>query len=303
MEDKVASCRESARKVTWLTEKQFKILDMIAVLRYIITYRGVREMGEKGNWFDDMERQGFHTSEEQRRQIEDKLRNILNYEPKIGVFGKTGVGKSSLCNALFGQEVCPISDIASCTRNPQEVILNVGTKGIKLLDVPGVGESLARDEEYSALYARLLPELDLVLWLVKADDKAMATEEKYFKNVVRPHMQQGKPFFLVVNQVDKIEPFREWNEERHEPGPQQFQNIHRKLNTVAEQFNFPVSKVIPVSAAERYNLMQLVDEIVFALPKEKTITMFRAVDDAFKSETAEKHVKKSFFGDCWRHYR
>jgi predicted GTPase len=31
--------------------------------------------------------------------------NGLNYAPKIGIFGKTGVGKSSLCNTLFGKDV------------------------------------------------------------------------------------------------------------------------------------------------------------------------------------------------------
>lgn len=247
-----------------------------------------------GTWFDELERRGVPLSETQRQKINEKMREILSYEPRVGIFGKTGVGKSSLCNALFGQVVCPISDIAACTRNPQEVILNVGTKGIKLLDVPGVGENLERDEEYAALYAKLLPELDLVLWLVKADDRAMASDEKFFKNVVKPHLEQGKPFFFVINQVDKIEPYREWNDEKHEPGPQQFQNIHKKIHSVSEQFSFPASKVVPVSASERYNLAQLVDEVVFALPKEKTVTMFRAVDDAFKSETAEKQVKKNF---------
>ena len=55
--------------------------------------------------FENLSREGIQTTEEQRKN------EVLNYEPKVGVFGKTGVGKSSLCNALFGQDVCEISDV------------------------------------------------------------------------------------------------------------------------------------------------------------------------------------------------
>lgn len=243
-------------------------------------------------FFDRMEKYGLSLTKEQRSAVERKMREIMSYEPRIGIFGKTGTGKSSLCNALFGQDICPISDVEACTRNPQEVILNMGSKGIKLVDVPGVGESQDRDEEYAGLYAKLLPELDLVLWLIKADDRAMASDENFYKNVVKPHIDQGKPFFFVLNQVDKVEPFRQWNEETHEPGPVQAQNIQRKVDAVAVQFGLPASKVIPVSAGEKHNLVKLVDEIVYALPKEKNITVFKAVNDEFKSTTAGEYVKR-----------
>lgn len=251
-------------------------------------------MAEKKTWFDDLESMGISVTPEQKARIEERLNKILSYEPRVGVFGKTGAGKSSLCNALFGREICEISDVAACTRNTKDVILNMGGNGIKLIDVPGVGESEERDEEYAALYSELLPELDLVLWLIKADDRALASDENFYKNIVKPHLDQGKPFFMVVNQVDKIEPFREWDEERHEPGPKQFQNIDRKIAAVADQFGLAKSKLIAVSASEKYNLSRLVDEIVFALPREKKITVFKAVSEEFKSAAAGEHIKKSF---------
>lgn len=251
-------------------------------------------MANNKTWYEEMEGMGITLSPAQREKIEKKLNNILSYEPRVGVFGKTGVGKSSLCNALFGQDICAISDIEACTRNTKDVILNMSGKGLKLIDVPGVGESESRDEEYAELYANLLPELDLVLWLIKADDRAMASDENFYKNIVKPHIDQGKPFFMVLNQVDKIEPFREWNEEKHEPGAKQFQNIDRKTAAVADQFGIAKSKVIPISANEKYNLTTLVDEIVMALPKEKNITLFRAVDDKYKSAAADRHVKRGF---------
>lgn len=245
------------------------------------------------DFFDELESKGISISPEQKKAIENKLNAIMTYEPKIGIFGKTGVGKSSLTNALFGKEICPISDVEACTRNPQEVIIGMGQKGLKLLDVPGVGESSERDKEYAPLYAKLMPELDLVLWVIKADDRALTSDEVFYKSVVKPHVDEGKPFFFVLNQVDKIEPFREWDEDRGEPGPKQFQNIHRKIEDVATFFGITASKVIPVSANEKYNLTKLVDEIVFALPKDKKITVFREVEKEHKSEVAQTHVKRS----------
>jgi small GTP-binding protein len=244
--------------------------------------------------------------EEKREAIRKALNEKLSYEPKIGIFGKTGVGKSSLCNALFGQDICPISDVEACTRDTQEVFLNTGGKGIKLLDVPGVGESQDRDEEYGKLYAKLLPELDLVLWLLKADDRAFSSDELFYKNIVKPHIDEGKTFFFVLNQVDKIEPFREWNEAEHRPGVTQFSNIDKKIIAVSKSFECPKGWVIPVSANERYNLDVLVDTFLFALPRDKVYTVGRQVKKENVSKAAQEHIQESWWetvkevvGEIW----
>ncbi|HBX7143337.1 TPA: ATP-binding cassette domain-containing protein, partial [Klebsiella pneumoniae] len=48
-------------------------------------------------------------------RILQQINQLTHYEPVIGIMGKTGAGKSSLCNALFAGEVSPVSDIAACT--------------------------------------------------------------------------------------------------------------------------------------------------------------------------------------------
>ncbi|MHC6203494.1 GTPase family protein [Breznakiellaceae bacterium SP9] len=233
--------------------------------------------------------------EEKREVIKTKLAEKLSYEPKIGIFGKTGVGKSSLCNALFGQDICPISDIESCTRNPQEVILNTGGRGIKLLDVPGVGENQSKDEEYGKLYVKLLPKLDLVLWVLKGDDRAFSSDELFYKAIVKPHISEGKTFFFVINQVDKIEPYKEWNDSEHRPGVNQFSNIDKKADAVSRAFECPKSWVIPVSANEKYNLDVLVDTFIYALPKEKVFTVGRQVKKGLISEGTREKIESSWF--------
>lgn len=78
---------------------------------------------------------------------------------------------------------------------------------------------------------------------------------------------------------------------------EQFRNIHKKTADVARIFDIALSKVIPVSADKKYNLTTLVDEFVRALPNEKKITMFKAVDKEFQDKTTSKHVKKSFLAE------
>ncbi|MBA2042114.1 hypothetical protein HLX65_27820, partial [Escherichia coli] len=51
-------------------------------------------------------------------RILQQINQLTHYEPVIGIMGKTGAGKSSLCNALFAGEVSPVSDVAACTRDP-----------------------------------------------------------------------------------------------------------------------------------------------------------------------------------------
>ncbi|WP_175640202.1 GTPase family protein [Metabacillus schmidteae] len=244
--------------------------------------------------FEVLKKRGVHFTPEMRKKIEERIDAVLSYEPRIGVFGKTGVGKSSLCNALFGQDICPVSDVEACTRDTKEVLLNIGTKGLKLVDVPGVGESASRDQEYEELYNNLLPELDVVFWVLKGDDRAFSSDAKFYNEVVKPHLEQGKPFFIVLNQIDKIEPFREWDLENCLPGPKQQKNINAKIEMVSKYFEVPTSKIIPVSADEKYGLIRLIDEIVFGLPKDKKITFAKGVSKGNVSKQAEGHAKKGF---------
>jgi hypothetical protein len=244
--------------------------------------------------FATLEAQGVHVSAEYRRKIQTRMNGVLAHEPTIGVFGKTGAGKSSLCNAIFGREICEISDVAACTRSPKEVIVGIGDKGLKLLDVPGVGESSERDKEYQELYRELLPRLDLVLWVLKGDDRAFSSDEEFYHGLVKPELQAGKPFFIVLNQIDKIEPFREWDETERRPGVRQASNIEEKRRNVAGFFDLPLDQVIAVSANERFGLVELVDAIVHALPDDQKLNVLREVKEENRSNAAKKEAEEGF---------
>lgn len=163
-------------------------------------------------------------------RILQQINQLTDYEPVIGIMGKSGAGKSSLCNALFASEVSPVSDVAACTREPLRFRLQVGERYMTVVDLPGVGESGARDTEYAALYREQLPRLDLVLWLIKADDRALAVDEHFYHQVIGEAYRHKVLF--VISQSDKVEP-------TSGGGPlskEQKQNISRKICLLHELF-------------------------------------------------------------------
>ncbi|MGC2970421.1 GTPase family protein [Paraburkholderia aspalathi] len=258
---------------------------------------------------EEIEKLGDSLDEEQRKKIAEKIREIRNFVPKIGVFGKTGAGKSHLCNALFGREVAKISDVGACTREPQRIVLEAGASGISLLDVPGVGESLERDVEYSDLYKRLLPELDIVLWVIKADDRALSVDQTIYKDCVAP-LNARIPTVFVINQVDKIEPIREWDVTARLPGARQSENIKAKVADVGRIFGVEASQIIAVSAAEGYGLSALVDQIVNTLPNEKKFGVVREAKKENVTPESEREAErgvweaiKEFAGKAYELYK
>lgn len=172
-------------------------------------------------------------------RILQQINQLTHYEPVIGIMGKSGAGKSSLCNALFASEVSPVSDVAACTREPLRFRLQVGDCYMTLMDLPGVGESSTRDTEYAALYREQLSRLDLVLWLIKADDRALAVDEHFYHQVIGEAYRHKVLF--VISQSDKAEP-------TSGGGPlstAQKQNISRKICLLHELFQ-PVHPVCAV---------------------------------------------------------
>ena len=241
-----------------------------------------------------------HLPPEAREKLKIEMNKFLTYEPKVAIFGKTGVGKSSLTNALFGKDVCKVSDVEACTREPQEVFLKLegASNGIKLLDVPGIGESAERDKQYFKLYAEILKEADMALWVLKADDRTFSADEEFYRTCMKPYIDAGKPFAVAVSQVDKIEPFREWDEIKHLPGPTQEGNIAKKLNYVAQQVGeFTVSQVVAVSANENYNLSNLMLQLIKALPADKRYQTIRNMDEKLQQHEKVKKEKNSAFID------
>lgn len=225
------------------------------------------------------------------RLILNGISNLATYEPMIGIMGKTGVGKSSLCNALFQGKVSPVSDVSSCTRDALRFRFQTGNRYLTLIDLPGVGESQQRDREYELLYRHVLPEIDLIIWVIKADDRALAVDEHFYRHVIGDAFQSKVLF--VVNQADKIEPCHEWNSTSNQPSPLQIANLDLKVQDITRLLQ-PINPVRAISVKTNWNLTEMVEAMVESLPEKTSSPVSAQLHSHLKTERVKKTARNDF---------
>ncbi|UWC46376.1 GTPase family protein [Klebsiella aerogenes] len=224
-------------------------------------------------------------------RILSRLQHAINYEPVIGIMGKSGAGKSSLCNALFQQPVCLTSDLLGCTREPQRIVLIVGERSMTLVDLPGVGETPEYDVEYSALYQKLLTELDLIIWVLRADDRARAVDIVTHRSLLA-YGADASRFLFVISQADRIPPLPELAGQ-DVPSTEQCLSLAVISSQIAGQLpsSFPV---MAVSAHTGYKLHALVELMIHALPVQASSAFYCQLKSENHTEESDVAVRQRF---------
>lgn len=173
--------------------------------------------------------------------------------------GKSGYGKSTTVNSFFGQAIMGTSDVQACTREIQSFEFKIKDGHyFSFADLPGIGESKARDEEYLALYAKIIQKADVIIYVLRADSRDFAVDELAYKHLFSTPELCSK-VILALNCCDKIEPIN--RRFPFVPTSEQVQNMDKKTESVRNIFN-PKNKVIPYSASAEWNLAGLAEEII-----------------------------------------
>lgn len=124
--------------------------------------------------------------------------------PKFAIIGQPNVGKSSLLNALIGEERTIVSDIAGTTRDSIHTHYNLFQKEFVLIDTAGIRRKAKVHEDlefYSVIRAiKALDEADVCLLLLDAEKGITAQDLNIFSLAVK----KGKGIVVLVNKWDLI---------------------------------------------------------------------------------------------------
>jgi len=131
-------------------------------------------------------------------------------EMLLAIVGKRNAGKSTLVNALAGNERVIASELAGTTRDSVDVRFEIDGHTFTAIDTAGVRKrkSLADDVEYYSLHRalRAIRRADVVMLLIDATQRVSQVDKKLSGEILEHH----KPCVVVVNKwdlvADKLEP-------------------------------------------------------------------------------------------------
>jgi GTP-binding protein len=134
---------------------------------------------------------------------EDAIKNETL--PKFAIIGQPNVGKSSLLNALVGEQRTIVSDIAGTTRDTIHTHYNLFQKEFILIDTAGIRKKTKVMEDlefYSVIRAiRAMDEADVCLLMLDAEKGITGQDLNIFSLAAR----KGKGIVLLVNKWDLAE--------------------------------------------------------------------------------------------------
>ena len=160
----------------------------------------------------------------------------------IGIFGKRNSGKSSLLNAITGQEIALVSEVKGTTTDPVSKAMEIHPIGpCLLIDTAGFDDTGDLGNMRIEKTKAVLDKTDVAV--VVFSDMQMELETQWIAML----RQRKIPILAVVNQVDRIE---------------QVQEIKRQI----EQ-RFSLTPLL-VSAKEKTGISQMKHEILRLMPPD-----------------------------------
>lgn len=121
--------------------------------------------------------------------------------PHVGIYGNTNAGKSSLFNAIFGQDIAIVSEYRGTTTDPIIKAMELNPYGpIALIDTGGLDDNTEVGIKRMAKTKNMLFRTDLALYVADISD----FNEDDYKKIVLQFERYKIPHILVFNKIDQV---------------------------------------------------------------------------------------------------
>ena len=160
-------------------------------------------------------------------------------KPIIAIVGRPNVGKSTLFNALAGENISIIKDTPGVTRDRIYADVEWLNVNLTLIDTGGI-EPESKDVILSQMREQAqiaIDTADVIIFMTDLKQGLVDADSKVADMLRRSH----KPVVLTVNKVD---------------------NFSRDMAEVYEFYNLGIGDPIPISAANRTGIGDLLDEVL-----------------------------------------
>ncbi|RFC53358.1 GTPase [Brumimicrobium aurantiacum] len=217
------------------------------------------------------------------KKIEKDLEEYQNTKIKCAIIGRSGTGKSSLINAIAGEEIAEVGEIETTMniKDPFEI------NGLMFYDLPGCSTSKFPREQYIEKFK--LSEFDSVI---------LVTSDRFYEDdlyLIEELIKLKIPVFAVRTKIDfAVERGEKRGVSAGETCQLIYQNIEENLNGNKVNGIYLTSADYP----KEYDLSKLLEDIFFSLNDFKrerfiadiNITSQRILDE--KRKIAEKIVMR-----------
>ena len=198
--------------------------------------------------------------------------NGENEIPKFIIIGRPNAGKSTLLNALIGEERTIVSDIAGTTRDTIHTHYKLFGKEFMLIDTAGLRKKKNVHEDlefYSVIRAvRAIDEADVCLIVIDAAEGMSSQDVNIFSLATR----KGKGVVILVNKWDLIS--------------EKETNTARDYEKVIKQKIAPFTDVpvIFISASEKKRIFQGMEKAMEVYESRKTKVATSKLNDIMLKE-------------------
>ena len=165
-------------------------------------------------------------------------------KPVVAIVGRPNVGKSTLFNALAGEKISIVKDTPGVTRDRIYADVTWLDKEFTMVDTGGI-EPYSRDVILSQMREQAQIAIDTADVIVFITDVRQGLQDADSK-VADMLRRSGKPIVLVVNKVD---------------------NFEKYMPDVYEFYNLGIGDPVPISAASRLGLGDMLDIVAQHFPE------------------------------------